>query len=68
MDTFPFTTSGILALHIIVLPSILSLLICMFLGGNLTARFFPGGFGDMLVWGKTALYYSANKGGEHNIL
>ena len=64
-DTFPFTTSGILSLHVIVLQIILSLLDCMFLGGNLTARFFPGGFGDVLVWEETALHYSANKGGEH---
>ena len=44
------------------------MLACMFLGGNVTARFFPGGFGDVLVWEETALYYSANKGGEENLL
>ena len=32
------------------------------IGGNLTVKFFPGGFGDVLVWEETALYYSSNKG------
>ena len=31
-------------------------------GGNLTVEYFPGTFGDLLIWEETALYYSPNGG------
>lgn len=36
-----------------VLPSV---------GGNLSILYFPGVFGDLLLWEEGALYYSPNSG------
>lgn len=59
-DTFTFTASGML---VDILYSMARAVTALCLGCNLTAKFFPAGFGDILVWGKTIVFYSSNRGG-----